>query len=491
MASSALCGAGLLALGLAGCGGGSGSGASPAPTPTPSPTPSPSPSPPATDDAFLLDIHQKTFTYFWNYTNPVNGLCADRSAAGSVASIAACGFAMAANVIGSSRGYVSRAAAAQRTLATLTFFANAPQGAQSTGVTGYQGFFYHFLDMTTGQRAWTSELSIIDTALLVIGALIAGAYFNGTDATETQIRTLSQQVCDAVNWPFALRSDNFMTLGWTPENGYINGSWAGFNESQLITVLAIGSSTNPVPASVWTTQTGSYDAAYGTYKGQTYIGAAPLFIYQYPQAFIDMRDIRDAYMRGKGFDYFENATRATLAQRQYAIDNPQGFAGYGANVWGLTACDGPGAVTATLGGVARTFQGYAARGTDLAQTIDDGTIAPTAAIASINFTPVESYQAMTTMNTRYGSAISGPCGFYDAFNPSFVAPAVPASGSIVGTAGWVDSDYLGIDQGAILLMLENYSSGLIWQLAKTIAPIKLGLQRAGFQSTGTHGTWLT
>jgi hypothetical protein len=98
---------------------------------------------------------------------------------------------------------------------------------------------------------------------------------------------------------------------------------------------------------------------------------------------------------------------------------------------------------------------------------------------------------MTTMNTRYGSAIIGTCGFYDAFNPSFVAPAVPASGSIVGTAGWVDSDYLGIDQGAILLMLENYSSGLIWQLAKTVAPIKLGLQRAGFQSTGTHGTWLT
>jgi hypothetical protein len=196
-------------------------------------------------------------------------------------------------------------------------------------------------------------------------------------------------------------------------------------------------------------------------------------------------------MRGKGFDYFENATRATRAQRQYAIDNPQGFAGYGANIWGLSACDGPGAVSATLGGVARSFQGYAARGTDLAQTIDDGTIAPTAAIASINFTPVESYQAMTTMNARYGSAIIGTYGFRDAFNPTFVAPAVPASGSIVAPAGWVGPDYLGIDQGAILLMLENYSSGLIWQLAKTVAPIKLGLQRAGFQSTGPLGTWLT
>ena len=409
---------------------------------------------------------------------------------GSVASIAACGFALAANVIGSSRGYVSRSDAAQRTLATLTFFANAPQGPQASGVSGYQGFFYHFLDMTTGLRAWTSELSTIDTALLLMGALVAGAHFNGTDPAEVQIRALSQQLYDRVNWPFALRSDNFITLGWTPESGYIAGSWAGFNESMLIYILAIGSSTNPIPAATWITQTGSFEPSFGTYRGQTYIGAPSLFEYHYPLAYLDLRDLRDAYTAAKGFDYFENATRATLAQRQYAIDNPQGFTGYSASVWGLSACDGPGAVSATLGGVARTFQGYAARGTDIRQTVDDGTIAPTAAIASINFAPALAYQAMTTMNNQYGSAIVGTYGFRDAFNPTFVAPAVPASGSIIAPAGWVDPDYIGIDQGAILLMLENYSTGLLWQLCKTIAPIKLGLQRAGFQSAGSLGTWL-
>lgn len=469
---------------LSACGGGGGgSGSS-------SPSPPPPPSPPAQNDALLLDIHQRTFNYFWNLTDPVRGLTPDRSATGSVVSIAACGFGLVANVIGASRGYVSRADAATRTSNALSYFWNAPQGSSPSSVTGYNGFFYHFLDMTTGLRAPNSELSSIDTAIFIMGVLTAGAYFTGSDAVETRIRTLSAQIAARVDWTFLLRPSGLIGMGWTPENGFIPTDWVGYNEGMMIYLLAMASTSFPVPASAYTGWTSGYDATFGAYMGQTYLGFAPLFGHQLNHCWIDFRNIADAYMRSKSLDYFENSRRATLAQQQYAAQNPGNFTGYGSTLFGLTACDGPANVSVTLGGTNRAFKTYYARGAGISGGFDDGTLAPTAAVSSINFTPVESYQVVQTLQSRYGADVIGTYGYVDAFNPTFVAPATPTTGRISASAGWVDSDYLGIDQGPILMMIENYSTGLIWNLTKSIAPIKQGLLAAGFQATSSSGGWI-
>ena len=473
---------------LSACGGGG--GGSVTPTSPPPPPPPPSLVIPATNDALLLDTLQKSFNYFWNLADPTHGLIPDRSATGSVISIAACGFGLTANCIGASRGYVSRAQAANRTVIALRWLLTAQQGPQTTGTIGYKGFFYHFLDATTGLRTWNSELSSMDTALLLMGVLTVGAYFAGTDAIEGEIRTLSQQIYDRVDWTFLLRPSGRIGHGWMPESGYLTAEWSGFNEAMMVYILALGSTTFAAPASSYANWTASYDLTYGTYMGQTYLGFPALFVQQYNPVWIDFRGIADAYMRGKGFDYFENSKRATLAQREYARQNPQAFTGYGSDLWGFTACDGPADLNITLNGVARSFKTYAARGPAPSSGFDDGTIAPTAAISSINFTPGESYQVMTTIRDRYGSDVIGTYGYMDAFNPSFVSPATPSSGRISASAGWVGPDTLGIDQGPIVAMIENYASGLIWTLTKTIAPIKRGLLAAGFQATTSTGSWI-
>jgi hypothetical protein len=248
-------------------------------------------------------------------------------------------------------------------------------------------------------------------------------------------------------------------------------------------ILALGSPTHPVNEAAWEAFTSTYE--WGEFHGQTFVNFPPLFGHQYAHAFVDFRKIQDAYMRGKGIDYFENSRRATHSQRAYAIANPMGWKDYGPEIWGLTACDGPAETKLTYAGQTRQFHSYWARGTGLGYINDDGTIAPTAAGGSIPFAPEICIPALRAMQDRYGDAVFAKYGFLDAFNPSFTYKEKLQHGRHAEGIGWVDDDYLGIDQGPILLMCENYRSELIWNVMKKSPYIRRGLERAGFT-----GGWL-
>jgi hypothetical protein len=272
-----------------------------------------------------------------------------------------------------------------------------------------------------------------------------------------------------------------IAMGWQPEHGFLDYDWIGYNEATIVILLALGS-PSPVEPAAWDAWTSRYDASWGTAYGQDHLRFPPLFGHQYSALWVDFRGIRDRFMRAHGLDYFENSRRATYAQRAYAIANPGGFAGYGADVWGLTACDGPGDLTLSIGGAPRELHGYAARGM---AAYDDGTLAPTAMVASLPFAPEIVLPGVRALERRYGAAILGELGFVDAFNPSVPAGARPATGRVVPGAGWVDVDALGIDQGPILGMIENYRSGLVWKVMHGSAYLRRALVRAGFT-----GGWL-
>ena len=277
-------------------------------------------------------------------------------------------------------------------------------------------------------------------------------------------------------------------MGWTPEEGFIAADWEGYDEAMLVYLLALGSPTHPVAERAWLRWTRAYGRYWGTVYGETYLAFAPLFGHQYSHVWVDFRGIRDAYMRAHDLDYFENSRRATYAHRRYAIANPMHWQGYGENVWGLTACDGPGPARERYQGEERRFFKYAARGVGLGRIIDDGTIAPTAAVSSLPFAPEIVLPATLEMQRRFGAAIYSTYGFKDAFNPSF-RPALPSQPAAQppeqSPAGWVDPDYLGIDQGPIVAMIENYRSELVWRIMRRNAYLRRGLERAGFQ-----GGWL-
>lgn len=431
----------------------------------------------STDAAFLDSLQRDTFGYFWETTNPDNGLVPDRAPGPSFASIAAVGFGLTSYLVGAERGYVTREQAAERTLRTLRFFANAPQSDQATGVTGYKGFFYHFLDMKTGERFKKVELSTIDTALLLGGILSAQTYFDRNNPAETEIRQLAELIYGRADWTWFQTRSPFIAMGWHPETGFIRNDWKGYNEAMLLYVLALGSPTHPVDPTVWTRWTETYD--WDTFYDQTHVNFDPLFGHQYSHVWIDFRRIQDAYMRDKGLDYAENSRRATYANRAYCIANPAKWQDYGPTIWGLTACDG--AKDTTVNG--RTFFSYRARGAASTQIVDDGTIAPTAAGGSMAFAPEICLPALRTMKTKYGPKLYGSYGFLDAFNPSYRYPPRPGYGTT--EAGWFDTDYLGIDQGPILLMAENLRTAFVWNLMKKNPHIRRGLERAGFT-----GGWL-
>jgi hypothetical protein len=433
----------------------------------------------------LLDtLEQRTFQYFWDLTNTSNGLTPDRSAAGSFSSIAAVGFALTAYPIGVQRGYVTRAAAARRTLTTLQFFWTAPQGSAATGVTGYKGFFYHFLDMSAGQRYQTIELSTMDTALLLGGVLTCQSYFtNSSDSVETAIRTLADSIYRRVDWQWAEHHPPAIALAWTPESGFSPYDWRGYNEAMLVYILALGSPTHPADSTGWAAWTSTYQ--WGTFQGQTYLGFGPLFGHQYSHVWIDFRGIQDAYMAAHGIDYFENSRRATYAQHAYAIANPGAWLGYGDRMWGLSASDGPANATLILAGRSRTFHTYWARGASFTDLEDDGTIAPTAAGGSIPFAPEIALPALWAMRDKYGANLFSTYGFLDAFGPTFTAVGAQQQGRVDPQLGWFDSDYLGIDEGPLLAMAENYRTGLVWQLLRANPYVVRGLCRAGFT-----GGWL-
>ncbi|HEX6042797.1 glucoamylase family protein [Longimicrobium sp.] len=462
-------------LASAGCAAAAGPSASPAMPAVPSA---------AAQEAFLDTLQERTFRWFWETTNPRNGLVPDRWPTKSFSSVASVGFGLTAYAVGVERGWVSRGNAADRTLTTLRFFWNAPQGPAPVGMTGHKGFYYHFLDMETGHRFERVELSTIDTGLLMLGVLAAAEYFDGPDPREAEIRALADSLYRRVDWAWAATPrPPLVSMGWHPEDGFIPHDYKGYSEAMFLYVLALGSPTHPIQPAAWNAFTSTY--VWADFQGYPQVNFPPLFGHQYSHAWIDFRGIRDAYMRDKGLDYFENSRRATYAQRQYAIANPMGWDGYGPNLWGLTAADGPKDTTLAINGRQRTFWTYRARGVSADFVEDDGTLVPTAAGGSVAFAPEIAIPALMSMRRTYGDNLFQRYGFLDSFNPTLKQPMPLQHGRIVPGVGWFDGDYLGIDQGPIVLMIENHRSDLVWRLMRENEHVVRGLCRAGFT-----GGWL-
>ena len=434
--------------------------------------------------AFLDTLERRTFNWFWDVTDAKTGLTPDRWPTPSFSSVAGVGFALTAYPIGVERGYVTRSQAAQRTLTTLRFMYDAPQSAAESNVTGYKGFFYHFLDMKSGFRFEHVELSTIDTSLLLAGALFCQSYFTGHDATETAIRAYADSLYRRADWQWIQPHAPLVNMGWRPEKGFIESDWHGLNEGMILYVLALGSPTHPIDTSAWAGWTATYK--WGEFYGQQQLNFAPLFGHQYSEIWIDYRGIQDAFVREKGIDYFENSRRATYSQRAYAMHNPAGWRDYGPNIWGLTAGDGPADTTLIVDGRPRLFFTYSARGAAAGEVRDDGTLGPTAAGGSVAFAPEIAVPALVAMREKYGAALFGRYGFLDSFNPTWPLSVPPKYGHLSPEVGWVADDYLGIDQGPIVAMIENYRSGLIWKTMRENPYIVAGLKRAGFT-----GGWLT
>ena len=437
------------------------------------------------DQAFLDDLQRRTFNYFWELTPATHGLTPDRSPSPSMSSIAAVGFALTAYPLGIERGYITRDQAVERTLRTLRFFSSAPQGSAHTGTAGHRGFFYHFLSSDKGLRYRTNELSTIDTALLMGGVLFAGEYFNQEDSQETEIRHLADTLYRRVEWNWFQREDHLMAHGWTPEKGMLTHAYQGYNEAMILYLLAMGSPTYPIDPRAWEAYTQSY--FWGTFHGEEHVQFGSLFGHQYSHLWIDFRGIQDPYMREKGLDYFENSARATRSQRAYAIANPLGWNDYGKNIWGLSACDGPINAVIEHRGETRQLHTYLARGASTQWTADDGTLTPTAVGGSMPFAPEICLPTLKAMKEKYGKALYSTYGFLDSFNPSLKKPLKNLGhGQVLETQGWFDTDYLGIDQGPILLMIENWRTEFLWKTMRKNPYLKKGLLRAGFQ-----GGWLS
>ncbi|HLH52770.1 MAG TPA: glucoamylase family protein [Verrucomicrobiae bacterium] len=399
------------------------------------------------DDDFLDYVQQVSFDYFWYLANPTNGLVPDRSATGSACSIAAVGFGLTSIAIAADHGWITRTQAAARVLTTLNTFLNGPQGTNTFGMIGYRGWFYHFLDMTSATR-FSAELSSIDTALLLAGIVDAKQYFNGTNADESSIRSTADAIFNRIDWNWMANGTNVLAMGWNPGAGFIPSDWIGYNEAMILYCFALGAPTNPLPSSAWTAWTSGY--TWATYYGYSYVPFPPLFAHQYSHCWIDFRHIGDAYMNSHNSTYFENSRRASLSQRAYCIANPNKRVGYNGTVWGLTACDGP--------------PGYSAHGAPPAEG-DDGTIAPTAAGGSIAFTPEYSVPTLRYFYSNFRTRMWTAFGFRDAFNLG---------------ASWVASDELGIDQGPIVIMIENYRTQRVWQRFMENDVVQRGLRSAGF-----------
>ena len=421
----------------------------------------------------LKELQWQTFEYFLNETNPVNGLVADKTRSDWPASIAATGLALSSYPIGVECGFLSRTEAIETTLTTLRFFHKSEQSSDPEA-TGYKGFYYHFLDMESGRRAWNSELSTVDSALLLAGALTAAIYFDHDSADEQEIRELADTLYKRVNWRWAQNGGATVTHGWKPESGFLKYRWCGYDEALILYVLGLGSPTYPLPEECYTAWAASY--SWKEIYGHEVLYAGPLFIHQLSHIWIDFRDIKDKYMSERGIDYFENSRRATLIQQLYAMRNPNEFAGYSAKCWGITASDGPGPDTIKINGVERRFFDYLARGVPYGP--DDGTLAPWAVVASLPFAPEIVLPTLRYFIDNIHLEQDENYGFKASFNPTYPSK----SGS---THGWVSPWNYGLNQGPIILMIENYRSEFLWKLMRRSPYIIEGLRRAGFK-----GGWL-
>lgn len=418
-------------------------------------------------DEELARLQSDTFKYFADEVNLENGLIPDNTRTGAPCSIAAVGFALTAYPIAVERKYLSRAEAVKRTLTTLRFFHDAPQGKEPDA-TGYKGFYYHFLDMKTGRRVWKCEISTIDSTYLIAGALTAATYFDHDTDEERELRALAEALYARVDWQWAQNRGLTVTHGWRPERGFIKYRWTGYSEALILYVLGLASPTFPLPPE-------SYSAWARTYKwkklyDQEFLYAGPIFIHHLSHMWIDFRGIQDDYMSSKGIDYFENSRRAVYAQQAYAMRNPKKFVGYGRCSWGITASDGPGPAERRVNGRKIRFFDYKAR--SIPYGPDDGTLAPWAVAASLPFAPEVVLPSLQHLNTEYPE-ITSKYGFKCSYNPTFTA----ADGK-----GWISKGYYGLDQGPIVMMIENYRSGFIWSLMRRCPYIVKGLRRAGFRN---------
>jgi hypothetical protein len=389
------------------------------------------------DRKFLEKVERDSLHYFIRFSDGDTGLTQDSSQPGSPASVAATGFSLASVAIAQSRGWLSYQKAydyIRRTLLTL-----------KTRAHHERGFFYHFLDPKTGRRTWRSEASSIDTALLVAGALLAAEYFKGTD-----IPRLARELYERVDWKWMMNGTSLVCHGWKPESGFLPYYWDSYSELIILQALAIGSPTYPIPPEAWQ----AWDRWEDEYNGKRiiYSYTGSLFTYQFAQAFIDFRELDD-----RGINYFENSKNATLANWEYSLSFKEKYRAYSESSWGLSASLGPG--------------GYKAYGAKPGLGLHDGTVAPYASVASLMFAPELALHAIKFFYQEYENSLYGPYGFKDAFNLD---------------KKWTAREYLGIDQGISVLMLENYlSEGGIWEkfmklpsIQKWIARCKLRPQAA-------------
>ena len=421
----------------------------------------------------LQHLQQRAFAYFRDQANPANGLVIDKTAPDWPASIAATGLALTAYPVAVENGWISESEAIARTLAALRFFRGSAQGPEPDA-TGHHGFYYHFLDMHSGRRAWQCELSTVDSAFLLGGMLAAAAYFQADTAEQREIRELADFLYRRVDWPWVQAEAGTIGHGWRPESGFIPFHWEGFDEALLLYVLALGSPTHPLPPQGYAAWASTYEWKHC--YGLDYLYCGPLFTHQLSHVWIDFRGIQDAFLRSKGIDYFENSRRATLVQQRYAIENPLGFKGYGANSWGITASDGPGPDVRKIDGVERHFYDYEGRGAPFG--VDDGTLAPWSVVASLPFAPEVVLPTIHHFVHTLQLHDQHQYGFKATFNPTWDgAPGSPN--------GWVSPWHYGLNLGPILLMIENQLSGLPWRLMRGCPYVVDGLHRAGFS-----GGWL-
>jgi len=421
------------------------------------------------DDAMLDQLQEEAFSYFLCESSAENGLVRDKTEKDWPASIAATGFALASYPIGVERSFLTREDAIKRTLATLRFFSKSQQGTEMNA-TGYRGFYYHFLDMQTGRRAWKCELSTIDSTFLLAGALAAAMYFDRDTAEEREIRELADALYCRADWKWAQDKHPTISMGWKPETGFLKYRWQGYNEALLLYVLGLGSPTHPLVGE-------SYPAWSSTYRWKKiydleFLYAGPLFIHQLSHLWLDLHGIQDDFMQAKGIDYFENSRRATLVQQRYAIRNPHRLAHYGEHCWGITASDGPGPATIRVDGIKRRFFNYVARGAPFGP--DDGTVAPWAVVASLPFAPEIVIPTIRHFNELRLREMN-PYGFKATFNPTY-----PDKGG--RPYGWVTPWHYGLNQGPIVMMIENYRTGFLWRLIRRCSYVVKGLRRAGFRN---------
>jgi hypothetical protein len=422
------------------------------------------------EDTWLDQLQRAAFEYFLRATNPRNGLVADNSRMNSPVSIAVVGFALSAFPIAVERGWMRRDAAVQCSLSALRFFRDSDQSGGPVA-TGFKGFYYHFLDIHTGARVWQSELSMVDTALLIGGMLVASQYFDAETSDERELRALVDFLYRRVDWCWAQDGADTIRQGWKPECGFLHYGWEGYSEAILLYALALGSPTHPIARDCYKNWTLTYQ--WENLYDFDCLYAGPMFIHQFSHAWIDFRGIRDEFMREKRSDYFENSRRAVHIQREYARRNPREFAGYDENCWGLSACDGPSDEHLDIANEQRRLYGYAARSVPYGP--DDGTLSAPCVLASLPFAPEAVLHSLRIMLERYPEVLQDS-RLASGFNPT-----------LAGAEGraWVAAGHFGLDQGIVFLMIENHRSERVWQLMRANPYIRAGLQGAGFR-----GGWL-